>query len=88
LCSPAELEQLLPQLCQFFTIFSNIATTARSAPESLPALVEIFNSDHYADVSSDQWLAYTPPELVNAHLRGNEQLIRALRKNKVPVVSA
>ena len=33
-------------------------------------------------------MAYTPPELVNAHLRGNEQLIRALRKHKVPVVPA
>jgi oxalate decarboxylase len=50
--------------------------------------LEIFKSDYYADVSLDQWLAYTPPELVNAHLRGNEQLIRALRKHKVPVVPA
>ena len=34
--------------------------------------LKIFKSDYYADVSLDQWLAYTPPELVNAHLRGNE----------------
>jgi len=39
-------------------------------------------------VSFDQWLALTPPELVNAHLKSNEQLIRALRKDKVPVVPA
>jgi oxalate decarboxylase len=50
--------------------------------------LEIFKSDYYADVSFDQWLALTPPELVNAHLKGNEQLIRALRKDKVPVVPA
>ena len=50
--------------------------------------LEIFKSDYYADVSFDQWLALTPPELVNAHLKSNEQLIRALRKDKVPVVPA
>ncbi len=48
--------------------------------------LEIFKSDYYADVSLAQWLAYTPPELVNAHLHGNEQLMRALRKQKAPVV--
>jgi oxalate decarboxylase len=50
--------------------------------------LEIFKSDYYADVSFDQWLALTPSELVNAHLKSNEQLIRALRKDKVPVVPA
>src|SRR6185436_2557555 len=50
--------------------------------------LEIFKSDYYADVSFDQWLALTPPELVNAHLKSNDQLIRALRKDKVPVVPA
>jgi oxalate decarboxylase len=50
--------------------------------------LEIFKSDYYADVSFDQWLALTPPELVNAHLKSNEQLIRALRKDKAPVVPA
>jgi oxalate decarboxylase len=50
--------------------------------------LEIFKSDYYADVSLDQWLALTPPELVSAHLRSDPQLIRALRKNKVPVVPA
>ena len=27
--------------------------------------LEMFKSDYYADVSLDQWLALTPPELVN-----------------------
>jgi oxalate decarboxylase len=48
--------------------------------------LEIFKSDYYADVSLHQWLALTPPELVDAHLRGNPQLVRALRKDKSPVV--
>lgn len=50
--------------------------------------LEIFKSDHYADVSLDQWLALTPPELVTAHLRTDPQFIRALRKTKAPVVPA
>jgi oxalate decarboxylase len=50
--------------------------------------LEIFKSDYYADVSFDQWLALTPPELVSAHLKANEPLLRALRKQKVPIVPA
>jgi oxalate decarboxylase len=50
--------------------------------------LEIFKSDYYADVSLDQWLALTPPELVTAHLKTDPQFIRALRKEKVPVVPA
>ena len=48
--------------------------------------LEIFNSSYYADVSLNQWLALTPPELVNAHLKTSPQFVEALRKNKVPVV--
>src|SRR6202045_3698129 len=50
--------------------------------------LEIFKSSYYADVSLNQWLALTPPELVGAHLKSDPQLIRALRKEKVPVVPA
>ena len=50
--------------------------------------LEIFKSDYYADVSLDQWLALTPPELVSAHLKADPQLLQALRKEKVPVVPA
>jgi len=50
--------------------------------------LEVFKSDYYADISLDRWLALTPPELVNAHLRTNEQLTGVLRRDKVPVVPA
>ena len=50
--------------------------------------LEIFKSDYYADVSLDQWLALTPPELVSAHLQADPTLIQSLRKDKVPVVPA
>jgi oxalate decarboxylase len=48
--------------------------------------LEIFKSNYYADVSLNQWLALTPPELVNAHLKLGSPFAEALRKNKVPVV--
>jgi oxalate decarboxylase len=50
--------------------------------------LEIFKSDYYADVSLDQWLALTPPELVSAHLQADPTLIQSLRKDKVPVMPA
>jgi oxalate decarboxylase len=37
-------------------------------------------------MSLDQWMALTPPELVNTHLKLDRQVMEALRKNKVPVV--
>src|SRR5882757_9161569 len=48
--------------------------------------LEIFKSSYFADVSLDQWLALTPPELVNAHLNLNQQFMDALNKEKYPVV--
>jgi oxalate decarboxylase len=48
--------------------------------------LEIFKSNYYADVSLDQWMALTPPELVNAHLKLDPQVMNALRKEKSPVV--
>jgi oxalate decarboxylase len=50
--------------------------------------LEIFKSSYYADVSLNQWLAMTPPELVSAHLKLDPQVMGALRKEKVPVVPA
>ncbi len=48
--------------------------------------LEVFKSDHFADVSLNQWLALTPPELVRASLRVDSQFLHALRKEKSPVV--
>lgn len=50
--------------------------------------LEMFKSSYYADVSLDQWMALTPPELVEAHLKLDPQVMGALRKNKAPVVPA
>ena len=50
--------------------------------------LEMFRSTYYADLSLDQWMALTPPELVNAHLKLDPKVMAALRKKKVPVVPA
>ena len=50
--------------------------------------LEIFKSSYFADVSLDTWMALTPPELVEAHLNLDPQVIKALRKEKAPVVPA
>jgi oxalate decarboxylase len=43
---------------------------------------------YYADLSLDTWLALTPPELLQAHLKLDRQVVDALRTNKTPVVPA
>jgi len=50
--------------------------------------LEMFRSDRFADVSLSQWLALTPPELVQAHLNLDAQTMAALsaRKDKPIVV--
>ena len=48
--------------------------------------LEMFKSDHYADLSLNQWMALTPPELVQDHLHLNQRVMSALRKQKESVV--
>jgi oxalate decarboxylase len=50
--------------------------------------LEMFKSSYFADVSLNQWMALTPPELVEAHLKLDRQVMDTLRKNKAPVVPA
>jgi oxalate decarboxylase len=49
---------------------------------------DVFKSSYYADVSLNQWLALTPPELVQAHLKLDPQVLEAFHKEKFPVVPA
>ncbi len=48
--------------------------------------LEIFKSDYFADVSLSQWLAFTPRELVKAHLKIDEKILEKIPKTKRPVV--
>ena len=50
--------------------------------------LEMFKSSYFADVSLSTWMALTPPELVQAHLNLDRQVMDALRKEKAPIVPA
>jgi oxalate decarboxylase len=50
--------------------------------------LELFRSDHYADISLQQWMALTPPELVAAHLNLDPATVAALRPGKQLIVGA
>jgi len=49
--------------------------------------LEMFRSDHFADVSLSQWMGVLPPELVKAHLNLDDDVIAALPRSK-PIVVA
>jgi oxalate decarboxylase len=49
-------------------------------------LLEMFRSDHYADISLNQWMALTTPELVRAHLNIDDATLKALSKDKPLIV--
>ncbi len=48
--------------------------------------LEMFRSSYFADVSLNQWMALTPPELVETHLNLDRETIAALRKDKAILV--
>jgi oxalate decarboxylase len=48
--------------------------------------LELFRSPRYMDVSLTQWMALTPPELVEAHLKIDRPTLKALCKEKRSVV--
>jgi oxalate decarboxylase len=48
--------------------------------------IEVFKSPQFQDVSLNQWIALTPPELVKQHLNLSDKVINSLHKEKWPVV--
>jgi len=48
--------------------------------------LEMFRSPRFADVSANQWMALTPPELVQAHLNLDRETVAVLRKDKPIIV--
>jgi oxalate decarboxylase len=50
--------------------------------------LEMFRSDRFADLSLNQWMGLTPPELVQAHLNLDPHAMAALRKDKPVIVSS
>src|SRR5882724_11112758 len=50
--------------------------------------LEMFRSDRFADISLNQWMALTPPELVRAHLDLDKQTMAGLQRNKPVIVGS
>jgi oxalate decarboxylase len=50
--------------------------------------LEMFKSSYYADLSLNQWMALTPPELLKLHLGLDRPVTDALHKVKFPIVPA
>ncbi|MBO4223822.1 oxalate decarboxylase family bicupin [Bradyrhizobium neotropicale] len=48
--------------------------------------LELFRSPRFMDVSLAQWMALTPHELVEAHLKIDRSALEAIRKDKQPVI--
>lgn len=48
--------------------------------------LEIFRSDHFAEISLSKWLTLTPHELVRAHLNIDESLLAKIPMHKTPVI--
>jgi oxalate decarboxylase len=48
--------------------------------------LEMFRSSYFADVSLNQWMGLTTPELVRAHLNLDQQTMAALHKDKPIIV--
>jgi len=47
--------------------------------------VNVFNSPYDSDISLNQWLALTPPDLVRGHLNVDDTFIKALRREPRPI---
>jgi oxalate decarboxylase len=48
--------------------------------------LELFKSDHYAEVSLSDWLAHTPPQLVMSHLKISPEVLARFPKSRPDVV--
>jgi oxalate decarboxylase len=48
--------------------------------------LEVFKSPQFQDVSLNQWMALTPPELIKQHLNLSDKAMNSFRKEKSPVV--
>jgi oxalate decarboxylase len=56
-----------------------------TGPDDL-VLLEMFRTDKFSDISLEQWMALTPPKLLQQHLHLDESLLRSLRRQK-PIVA-
>jgi oxalate decarboxylase len=48
--------------------------------------LELWRSVHFSNISLAQWLAFTPYELVRAHLNSDKSVLPKVSMHKTPVV--
>jgi oxalate decarboxylase len=46
----------------------------------------MFKADRFMDLSLSDWLSHTPPALVDAHLNLGPEALKAIPREKEPVV--
>lgn len=49
-------------------------------------VINVFNSRFCTDISLNQWMALTPPDLIRGHLNLDDTAMNALRRGRQPVV--
>ncbi len=49
-------------------------------------VINVFNSPRYKDISLNNWMALTPKELVRGHLNLDDDVLKALRRERCAVV--
>jgi oxalate decarboxylase len=59
----------------------------QNTSEETLTFLELFRSDHYADVSLSQWMGVVSPELVKAHLNLDDDVIAGLPRSKPLIVA-
>ena len=64
----------------------NLAHYIENIGDEPVRVLNVFSKPDYRDMSLNQWLALTPPALVQGHLDVGETLMRALRQGPGPVV--
>ncbi|KAH8916093.1 oxalate decarboxylase [Atractiella rhizophila] len=68
-------------------ITQNGGTYSECISDTPCVFLEVFKSDHYADIALNQWMALTPVDLIADHLRVSKETIKSFKKEK-PVVVA
>ncbi|MDO5651494.1 MAG: cupin domain-containing protein [Moraxella sp.] len=48
-------------------------------------VINVFNTAKYSDLSLENWMALTPPELIKGHLNLDDEMIKALRRERCPL---
>jgi oxalate decarboxylase len=49
-------------------------------------LINVFNKPRYKDISLNNWMALTPPDLVKGHLNLDDTAMHALKRERCAVV--